>query len=263
MFTQIKCVRPIFRESPLVDFDLWTSSEAVLGPHLERSNEKVTFSDSYVASALRYRPQIGRLNWLHLAPTLYTMGAPTKYKEQDLLKCALDEISEVGFESASVASVARRLGAPSGSVYHRYPTRLHLLGAVWVQATQRYQAILRRAFEATSPDAAANLAAAAVFGWLKSDPDTAKLMLRFRSEELIEMQWPEEIATQLAHLAEAFASQVNECGARLGVNPLNVILAMVDIPLASARRAAAFDNDVIAAACQERTAEASRALLHS
>ena len=78
------------------------------------------------------------------------MPAPAKFTRDEILDAAVEQIAAAGFSGASVASIARSIGAPSGSIYHRFASREHLIGALWVRTASRYGDSLGDVIEATA-----------------------------------------------------------------------------------------------------------------
>lgn len=98
------------------------------------------------------------------------MVAATKYTEEAILDATAAEIASAGFGRASVASIARALGAPSGSLYHRFPSKKHLIGALWTRTARRYAASLSHALQTTHPDELAERIVGHTFDWVASHP---------------------------------------------------------------------------------------------
>ena len=78
------------------------------------------------------------------------MVAATKYTEEQILDAAATLVADAGLESVSVAAIARVVGAPSGSIYHRFASRKHLLGALWVRTTTLYARSLAEVLRAST-----------------------------------------------------------------------------------------------------------------
>ena len=189
------------------------------------------------------------------------MARPVKYSDTKILDATAAEIVESGLDGASVARVAKRLGAPSGSVYHRYPSRKHLLGALWVRTLGRYHDALERATDQpTAPDLAQK-AVAGLFEWIGNSPTDSTLLTKFRTEDLVDNDWPTDVRVSVAAENQRLADITNRVAAARSINPLDAIMALVDFPTAAARRAEVFGNEVVSTAIQTRTATVIDALL--
>ena len=189
------------------------------------------------------------------------MARPVKYSDSKILDATAAEIVESGLDGASVAQVAKRLGAPSGSVYHRYPSRKHLLGALWVRTLSRYHDALEQATLQPEADDLAQRAIAGVFDWIGKNPVDSHLLTKFRTDDLVNNDWPTDIRISVSDENQRLADITNRVATARNINPLDAIMALVDFPAAAARRAEVFDNDVVTDAIQLRTAAVIGALL--
>ena len=57
------------------------------------------------------------------------MGRRAQYKNEDFLDAAQRLISKHGLASVTIAAIAKEIGAPIGSVYHRFESREILLAS--------------------------------------------------------------------------------------------------------------------------------------
>jgi AcrR family transcriptional regulator len=161
------------------------------------------------------------------------MGRQAKFTEDDFLDAALAELAEHG--TVSIAAVAGRLGAPTGSVYHRFSSRDLLLARMWIRSIQRFQNGFLAALAAGPVDAALHS-----LRWSRENLTEARALLLYRREELI-AQWPDELGADLdtlnveVHAAiTAYATDRYGCGDPGAVR--RVMLALVDVPRAALTR---------------------------
>lgn len=185
-----------------------------------------------------------------------------KYDDDMILDAMAAETARAGLDAASVASVAKRLGAPSGSVYHRFPTRNHLIGALWIRTIRSFHDAIERALDPLDGADLASRVVTAVFEWIDADRVGSILLLKFRTEDLIEKEWPTEVRLDIAAENQRIADMVNRVADARRINPLDAVLGLVDIPAAAARRATVFDNDVVTDALRVRTASLCALLLN-
>jgi AcrR family transcriptional regulator len=181
------------------------------------------------------------------------MARPVKYSDSRILDATASVVANAGLDGASVAKVAKSLGAPSGSVYHRFPSRKHLLGALWVRTLKSFYDALQDATDDPTADDLAHRCVTSLFGWIENDPIGSTLLLKFRTEDLIDNEWPTEVRVEVAEQNQRLADITNRVAEARGINPLDAILALVDLPAAAARRAQVFGNDVVTEAIQTRT----------
>lgn len=127
------------------------------------------------------------------------MGRVAKYTQQSILDTALELITSEGVAAATVSSIAQRLGAPSGSIYHRFPSRDLLLATLWLQTVKAFQKGFLAALEDRSPLSATRRAVLHTLEWSARHPNEAELLAMFRREDLI-ARWPDALGDELAHL---------------------------------------------------------------
>ncbi|MFK4730362.1 TetR/AcrR family transcriptional regulator [Agromyces mediolanus] len=167
------------------------------------------------------------------------MGRAAKYSEQDILDAALELIAEDGAHAATAVAVAKRLGAPSGSIYHRFPSRDLLVATLWVRTVQRFQRGFLDALASADPGIAAERAVRHTLDWSTEHPTEAKLLTRHRREDLIAL-WPDELGEELRTLNDDVARAIRRFAAarfeRVDSAALGrTRLALIDLPYSAAR----------------------------
>jgi AcrR family transcriptional regulator len=190
------------------------------------------------------------------------MGRPAKHDAEDLLDAAEAIAADRGPAAVSMAAVARRAGVPSGSLYHRFPSRGALMGGLWLRTVQRFQAGWLRALADEDPREALVAAARSVVGWSRRNRTEARLLL-YGADEFAQAEWPAAIrrATEEQRRdAEAALRSVADAlrGGRNGRE--RAILAAVDIPYAVLRRRLSA-GDPIGRDTEALVEESARALL--
>ena len=68
-----------------------------------------------------------------------------------IVDAALDQLAEGGYASASVATVARRAGVATGTVYRHFPSKADLFAEVFRRAAQREVDVLRAMTDREEP----------------------------------------------------------------------------------------------------------------
>jgi hypothetical protein len=76
------------------------------------------------------------------------------------------------------------------------------------------------------------------FTWVHDNPSRAELLMRFRTEDFVPGDWPLAITDRIRTTNNALATDLLNLALQLGLNPLDVTLAVIDIPAAAARRSA-------------------------
>ncbi len=164
------------------------------------------------------------------------VGRPARFEREDILGAALRLVAEGGPRAATIGAVANEIGAPTGSIYHRYASREHLLAELWMDVVESFQtgfvAVLARAF---GIDGAVD-AARFMIEWAREHPLEARLLLLHRREDFVPGDWPEGLVERAAALEpqigaalRAFAKRALRTGARDEIPRLRY--ALLDAPL--------------------------------
>ena len=67
------------------------------------------------------------------------MGRRERHTRDRILGAALRAVASRGAGAVNVAAVRDELGAPVGSIYHRYGSLRHLLAEAWLAAVESFQ----------------------------------------------------------------------------------------------------------------------------
>ncbi|MFF8838077.1 TetR/AcrR family transcriptional regulator [Streptomyces sp. NPDC015130] len=168
------------------------------------------------------------------------MARPPRFDTDQLLDAAVRLAASGGPAAVTMSAVAQAVGAPSGSVYHRFAGRAALLAEVWLRTVERFQegyfAVLT---DEPDPRRAARAASRHVVAWCRENPDEAALLL-YGAADFGRADWSEEhtrradsgnarVFAALADLAEALGAQDEQARERIA-------LALVDLPLTVVRR---------------------------
>ncbi len=139
------------------------------------------------------------------------MGRKAKYSKKQFVQAALDIVAVHGPSAATVSLIARKLGAPIGSVYHRFPSRDILLATLWIHIIESYQAEF---LEVLRQGDGLN---AALFGvrWAREHPNESRILLLYRREELIAGEWPDEPRNRARDLAEQIDQGIRDFARKL------------------------------------------------
>lgn len=195
--------------------------------------------------------------------TLYypRMGRPAKFDSEGMLDAAAELIAAGGPAQATITAIAERLGAPSGSIYHRFESRDLLLARLWVRTIRRAQAGFLVALEADEIHCAAQGAALHIPRWSRAHLAEATVLLLYRKEDLA-AQWPAELGSSLSHLNDDLTAAMRRFTKRrygriTSKNFQTVAFALVDVPYAAARRyllagrpPPLLVDDLVTAACE-------------
>lgn len=168
------------------------------------------------------------------------MGRPPKYTEEQILDSALAVLAAGDPGTTTMAAIAAGLGAPIGSIYHRYASRELLLAHLWIRTVREFQHGFLTALTNTDLDEAADGAALHVLRWSREHLPQAQLLLLHRRQALA-TRWPEELGGQLAELNTSLESALKDYARRRygragAAEQQRVVLALVDVPGAAVRR---------------------------
>lgn len=159
------------------------------------------------------------------------MPRPALFTLDELLDAAAALLAGGGPEAVTMSAVARAVGAPSGSMYHRFPTRAALCGQLWIRTEERFHAGFTAALS-RSADPQDRCVAAARFTvqWCRDHPDEAQVLLTGPGA-LGAADWPDELTRRRKGLHRALRRMLAGLGERDRVNA-----AVIDVPYAVVRR---------------------------
>jgi AcrR family transcriptional regulator len=166
------------------------------------------------------------------------MGRPAKHDTEALLDAAAAIVAADGPAAVTMVAVVRRAAVPSGSLYHRFPNRAALLGALWLRTVGRFQAGWLEALRHDDPREGLVAAARHVVRWSRRNRDEARLLL-YGAAELAQPDWPPATRRAVDVQQRAAEAALREVAAALGDGSdtlERVVLAAVDVPYAAVRR---------------------------
>jgi AcrR family transcriptional regulator len=168
------------------------------------------------------------------------VGRPPKFDSQQILDATAVLIAEGGPGQATVASIAARLGAPSGSIYHRFESRDLLLARLWIRTVHRAQEGFLAALAIEDLREAATEAVLHIPRWSRQFRAEASVLLLYRREDLAD-RWPDELGVELTELNTDLQGALRLfTRRRFGrVTPSHlqtVAFALIDVPYAACRR---------------------------
>lgn len=112
------------------------------------------------------------------------MPTPTSYTREQILDAAMHAVHE-HWRSATVAHVTARLGAPSGSIYHRFRSREALFASAWIRSIGRFHRELERV-SAGDPVEAIVETALLIPRFCRENPLDARMMTAYRYNDLMQ-----------------------------------------------------------------------------
>ncbi|MDH3538405.1 MAG: TetR/AcrR family transcriptional regulator [Acidimicrobiia bacterium] len=169
------------------------------------------------------------------------MSRPARFNEDQILDASRDLVVQSGPAALTMTAVARLLGAPSGSLYHRFPGRDTLAAALWLRGVRRFQSGYLERLDNPDPLRAALGAAGHVVTWSRANPSDARLLLQFRSSDLVHGAWPQTLRDENRRLQHQLTTGIRDLQAAFGATEPagqhRVSYAVIDLPYAAVRPA--------------------------
>ena len=169
------------------------------------------------------------------------MPRPAKHDEARILRAAASLVAARGPGAATITAIAHAIGAPNGSIYHRFRSRDALLGRLWLTKAASFQSNWAQALD--HPDAAtAGLEAAlSLPRSARADLEGARIMLLYRREDFLGDGWPPEMTAEAERLGKQVSDRLADITRRLfGRNTAAArhiaTFAILDLPFSAVRR---------------------------
>lgn len=168
------------------------------------------------------------------------MTRAAKFTTEQILDAALRTMADGGPGATTIAAIGEQLGAPVGSIYHRFKSRDLIMAQLWIRTIRRFQRGFIDALTADDLDAAALGAVQYHLRWSREHFDEARVLVLYRRQDLA-ARWPEELGDDLATLNTAVESALQNYAQRRygeagGAAMQRVTYALVDVPYAAVRR---------------------------
>lgn len=136
------------------------------------------------------------------------MVRTARYSEEDFIEATMALVGEGGPAAATMQAIARRVGAPTGSIYHRFESRSAVLGAAWNAAYGSFTRALAPLLHEGRP----RDAALAILPWSRENGRRARFLLLHEPVTLFEDTPPPAPQRQeLERLEEAFDGAFRAC----------------------------------------------------
>lgn len=168
------------------------------------------------------------------------MPRPPRFSQDQILDAGLALVAERGPGALTITAIAERIGAPTGSIYHRFGSRDLLAGHLWVRTVEAFQDEWLDALSTEDdPVSMARRGAAHVLTWSAQNPNGARLLMRHRSEDLLADGWPEGLRDANRYQRERVQETLHDLAQRFGATgrrPLRrLVFACVEVPTAEVR----------------------------
>jgi AcrR family transcriptional regulator len=167
------------------------------------------------------------------------MARPVMYDTDELLDAAVRLAAESGPAALSMRAVAAAVGAPSGSMYHRFAGRPALLAEVWLRAVAAFQTGYVDALNTADPLTAAVAAARHIVEWSRANPAYTAI-LSYSPADFGSADWPDEAMARLEATNRRTLRAVRALARRLGATNKadvdRVTVVVLDLPYGLVRR---------------------------
>ncbi len=169
------------------------------------------------------------------------MPRPEKFSESQILGAAAQLIAANGPAAATITAIGGAIGAPNGSIYHRFRSRDALLGRLWLQKAASFQNVFADALRHPDAHQAARDAALSLPRSVRADLEGARVLLLHRREDFLSAGWPPEMSAEAARLGKQVSDTLARITRRLfgsdtKAHRLTATFAVLDVPFAAVRR---------------------------
>jgi AcrR family transcriptional regulator len=166
---------------------------------------------------------------------------PPKFDEERILAVAGRLMAARGPSGATIGAIARAVGAPTGSIYHRFDSRDVLLATVWLRAAAAFQDAVFERLAGPAPREAGLAAALCMAERVREHPQEARLLLLRRRENFVDRGWPATFRRRAAQLARQIETELRAfsrrlCGREDAPTVRMVAYAVIEAPFAAIRR---------------------------
>ena len=163
------------------------------------------------------------------------MGRRPKYDRKSIVDAVIALVAQGGPKAATIGAIASRLGAPTGSIYHRYRSRELLLAEIWLALVEEFQEGLLSQLEGQDVEEAAVEAALFVPRWVRQRPTESRLLLLHHRNDFVKSTWPDEVKERAARLEPQLNGGLKRyCRRRYGdesdSNLMRIHFAVLDVP---------------------------------
>jgi AcrR family transcriptional regulator len=166
------------------------------------------------------------------------MGRPARISDADLVAAATRVAARLGPARASIVAISREAKVPTGSVYHRMPSRAALLAEVWLAAAERFTTPFLESLAAAASMEAAVETALVTPRLARADPAAGVVLFAHRRDDFLD-DAPEESRKRAAGLTSSLQRSLAEAARRLmpgdGRGRERLSVALIGIPSGAVR----------------------------
>jgi len=170
-----------------------------------------------------------------------SMPRPAKHDESQILGAAASLVAARGPRAATITAIGTAIGAPNGSIYHRFRSRDELLGRLWLTKAEIFQNRWAQALQERNPRRAGLEAALSLPRTVRNDLEGARILLLHRREDFLSEGWSQEMQKEAERLGKQVNDALVDITRRLfGRNTASArhvaTFAVLDLPFSAVRR---------------------------
>ncbi len=168
------------------------------------------------------------------------MPRPSRFDQDAILNAALEIVVGAGPTKLTTETVAARMGGHIGSIYYRFPTKDHLLAALWLRSARAGQAGLLKSLQLEDRECALEEAVLHYPRWARIETATAQILAGLGREQ-VSPRWPSELDNDLQTVNDDLiraldAFTVRWYGDSAKAHRRVVTFAVLDLPSGAIRR---------------------------
>jgi AcrR family transcriptional regulator len=164
------------------------------------------------------------------------MGRRKHFTHNEFIDAAVMLIAENGPGALTISALSERIGAPVGSVYHRFSSRDVLLAELWLKIVESFQGEFLKILETDGLEAA-------LYGlqWVRAHPQEGRVLLLYRCQDLTSGEWPEDLKRRALRLSSELDGGIRlftkkQFGRITRKDIDRVAYALYDAPVGAVRR---------------------------
>ena len=156
------------------------------------------------------------------------------FEDADFLSAARSLAAASGPASVTVTSVTQKLGAPTGSFYHRFASRDVLLANVWLDTALAFQTDFVAAIKAGDGLAAALHTPI----WVRANLEEARAFLLYHRDDFAHGNWPQDLKDRVVRQGRrvdaGYKRLARDTFGGVGTNELRLArFVLADVPKAA------------------------------
>ena len=168
------------------------------------------------------------------------MGRKAIFDRRQMTGAALRLVADRGPQAVTVSALAKEVGAPTGSIYHRYRSREQLLAELWMEVVEGFQNRFVESLSQARDVEGAIATARLMVNWMREHALEARLLLLHRRQDFVSGDWPADLAARAAALEPQLGTALRAyadraCGRADTETMARLRYALLDAPFGALR----------------------------